>query len=58
MLYALLAGRFVACGLRMSVLNLGHSTRGLIHEFMRWPFDDADQALNDAAAALRSAFGE
>ena len=32
---------------------------GMIHEFMRWPFDDARRALQDAAAALRrSLFGE
>lgn len=30
---------------------------GMIHEFMRWPFDDADRALDDAAAALRAALG-
>jgi acetyl esterase len=29
---------------------------GMIHEFMRWPFDDAGLALDDAAEALRSAF--
>ena len=30
---------------------------GMIHEFMRWPFDDADRALDEAADALRSALG-
>jgi acetyl esterase len=30
---------------------------GMIHEFMRWPFEVADRALDDAAEALRSAFG-
>jgi acetyl esterase len=30
---------------------------GMIHEFMRWPFDDAELALVEAADALRSAFG-
>ena len=28
---------------------------GMIHGFMRWPFDDARRALQDAAAAVRSA---
>lgn len=31
---------------------------GMIHEFMRWPFDDTQRALEDAAQALRgSLFG-
>lgn len=30
---------------------------GMIHEFIRWPFDDSKRALDDAAAALRDAFG-
>jgi acetyl esterase len=29
---------------------------GMIHEFMRWPFDEADRALDDAAEILRSTF--
>lgn len=28
---------------------------GMIHEFIRWPFDDAARALDDIAAALRTA---
>jgi acetyl esterase len=27
---------------------------GMIHEFMRWPFDDSKRALQDAAQALRT----
>lgn len=29
---------------------------GMIHEFMRWPFDDAARAQREAAEALRAAF--
>ena len=29
---------------------------GMIHEFLRWPFDDAKRALHDAAASLADAF--
>jgi acetyl esterase len=28
---------------------------GMIHEFLRWPFDDAERALDDIGAALRAA---
>lgn len=27
----------------------------MIHEFIRWPFDEADRALDDIAAALAEA---
>jgi acetyl esterase len=30
---------------------------GMIHEFLRWPFDGSRQALQDATDALRAAFG-
>jgi acetyl esterase/lipase len=30
--------------------------RGMIHEFIRWPFDDSKRALNHATSALRAAF--
>lgn len=30
---------------------------GMIHEFLRWPFDGSRQALRDAADALGAAFG-
>lgn len=29
---------------------------GMIHEFIRWPFDDAKRALQDIAGALGAAF--
>jgi acetyl esterase len=29
---------------------------GMIHEFMRWPFDTAQLALQNAAASLKEAF--
>jgi acetyl esterase len=29
---------------------------GMVHEFMRWPFDDSRRALADAASALKRAF--
>ncbi|NRO95548.1 alpha/beta hydrolase fold domain-containing protein [Paraburkholderia sp. NMBU_R16] len=30
---------------------------GMIHEFIRWPFDESKRALGDATDALRAAFG-
>jgi acetyl esterase len=30
--------------------------KGMIHEFIRWPFDDSKRALRDATSALRGAF--
>lgn len=40
--------RLQASGVRGTVLRYD----GMIHEFIRWPFDDADRALDDIAAAL------
>ncbi|CAN7488440.1 alpha/beta hydrolase [Trinickia sp. LjRoot230] len=30
---------------------------GMIHDFVRWPFDDSKRALNDATSVLRDRFG-
>jgi acetyl esterase len=42
--------RLRQAGVRVSVNRYD----GMIHEFIRWPFDDADRALDDIAAALAS----
>lgn len=45
-------GRLAAAGVPVTVKRYD----GMIHEFLRHPFDDAKPALADAAAALRAAF--
>lgn len=43
--------RLQAAGVPTTVIRYA----GMIHEFIRWPFDDAARALDDIAAALRTA---
>jgi acetyl esterase len=45
--------RLRAAGVNVAVKRY----EGMIHEFIRWSFDDSKRALSDASHALRAAFG-